>query len=106
MDKEKLNQRIKKLYEPKDWDGSTLNKNTSDLPGVWVAVKDRLPYMNQKVLCFDPAPPPPGIIPQRYFVGNWHGPVWDGSFLCYNQKGRLAFETYSVTHWMPLPPAP
>ena len=60
----------------------------------WVSVENRLPAVNEPVLCSTPS---------RIFVGHFdmeteHGNVW--------MQQHSAWATRHVTHWQPLPDPP
>lgn len=67
----------------------------------WISVKDRLPEVDEYVICFGmrPLQNEPFVEQGRYNEwGQWQTCDWDGC------GGYEYFD--KVTHWMPLPPPP
>ena len=59
----------------------------------WIPVTERLPEDNQDVLGYMQNSIESRIFPASYYKGRWEDCIWNVQCL-------------SVTHWMPLPPAP
>lgn len=73
--------------------------------GDWVAVSERLPEPNQKVLAYVPKRTDAGTqFLSGFVVVTWRPPemTWHGLF--YGPKHW--YEVGSVSHWMPLPESP
>jgi hypothetical protein len=75
--------------------------NVPEKPDGWISVKDRLPEVDEYVICFGmrPLQNEPFVEQGRYNEwGQWQTCDWDGC------GGYEYFD--KVTHWMPLPLPP
>ena len=64
----------------------------------WIAVEDKVPYENQKVIYFFEL--------LGTFIGTYNAYVHQSGHVSHQFGGRYGFLTDDVTHWMPLPEPP